>query len=316
MTPLSQRDPKWASKVFGDPEHSTSKIGDYGCLLTCLAMVSSLTPDVLNDKLVEVHGWQNDLLIWGKVKEAIPFDFKFPVAFDNDAVKQEIVTNGFCVVWVDFDGKITTPSDMHWVVYIGNQQMIDPWTGTTKSTGWYPLIKGYSPCTKLSLPQPTAPINPPDPMKVKVDLGQPFGIMEVQSIISKLNDLSRDLTAAQEHSKILDGFVSKWVAQWNLPVGSSLVEVEAEMTKLMPAEEAAQTFRDSIEACVGQFISDDILLDSHKLVRKQIEDEAIEISILQQKLADAKVPSGYKFTKSWNLFGDRYLVKMYTKAVK
>lgn len=154
---------------------------------------------------------------------------------------------------------------------------------------------------------------PPDPQKVKVDLGSPWGVMEVQAITSKLNDLSRDLTAAQEHSKILDGFVSKWVAQWNLPVGSSLVEVEMEMAKLMPTEEAAQTFRDSIEACVGKFTQDDLLLDSHKLVRKQIENDAKEISDLQQKLSEAKTPVGYKFVKSWDIYNLRF--KLYRKAV-
>lgn len=157
-------------------------------------------------------------------------------------------------------------------------------------------------------------LSPPDPMKIKVDLGDPWGVQEVQAIKSILSDQLRDLTAAQEKGKILDGFVSKWVAQWNLPVGSSLVEVEAEMAKLMPAEEAVQTFRDSIEACVGNFPKDDLLLEAHKTVRRQIEDQEIEISILQQKLSEAKTPVGYKFVKTWDIYSLRF--KLYRKDVK
>ena len=31
----------------------------------------------------------------------------------------------------------------HWVLFVGRQKMIDPWTGTTESTSKYPLT-GYS----------------------------------------------------------------------------------------------------------------------------------------------------------------------------
>jgi hypothetical protein len=157
----------------------------------------------------------------------------------------------------------------------------------------------------------TAPV---DPMKQKNDYGSTWGVMELQAAISKLNDLSRDLTAAQEKGKILDGFVSKWVAQWNMPVGSSLVEVEAEMAKLMPAEESVQIFRDSIEACVGEFPKDDLLLEAHKTVRKQMSDLNGQVADLQQKLSDAKTPVGYKFVKSWDIFNLRW--KLYRKDVK
>jgi len=39
---------------------------------------------------------------------------------------------------------VATPSDRHWVLYIGNHQLIDPWTGTIKPTSSYPLVKGYA----------------------------------------------------------------------------------------------------------------------------------------------------------------------------
>lgn len=160
FTALSQRDARWGKLLLGfntDPQYS---IGNYGCLITCLAMATDLTPDVVNEKLKSVNGFEpgSGELVWSKVKEYLPLDFQTPQAYDNDKVKQQIQDNGFCVVWVDFDGKISTPNDMHWVLYIGNQQLIDSWTGTTKSTGWYPLVKGFAPCKKISSPVPVEPL--------------------------------------------------------------------------------------------------------------------------------------------------------------
>jgi hypothetical protein len=81
----------------------------------------------------------------------------------------------------------------------------------------------------------------------------------------------------------------------------------------MPTEEAAGKFRDSIEACVGEFVSDDLLLESHTLIKKQLQANAKEISDLQQKLSEAKTPVGYKFVKSWDIFNLRW--KLYRKDV-
>lgn len=153
MTSLSQRDPRWAGIALGN---GSTTIGGYGCLITCLAMVAETTPDIVNNKLKSVGGYSNDLVIWAKVKEAIGWDFVYPLPYDNEKVKEQITTNGFCLIKVDWDGKISTPSDMHFVLYIGNQQMIDPWTGVTKSTSYYPLVTGYCPATKITTSSPYA----------------------------------------------------------------------------------------------------------------------------------------------------------------
>jgi hypothetical protein len=143
------------------------------------------------------------------------------------------------------------------------------------------------------------------PAPVKIDLGV-WGKLEVQAIVSTLNDMKRDLLASQEKGKQLDGFISKWVEEWKLTVGSNLVELEAEMAKLMPLEETAQTYRDSIESCVGTFDTDKALLESHKAVRTALEASAKEIADLAKKLDEAKTPVGYKFIGSWDFFSHRY----------
>ncbi len=149
IEPLSQRDSRWASTPLG---FSSSTIGQAGCTITALAMMAGLDPAEVNARLKSVNGFaasspdQKNLIIWAKIKEAIPqLEFEWRgYTYDNERVKKAIEAYGACLVEVDYDGKITTPNDRHWVLYIGNQRMIDPWTGVEKSTGWYPLVKGFA----------------------------------------------------------------------------------------------------------------------------------------------------------------------------
>ena len=122
-----------------------------------------------------------------------------------------------------------------------------------------------------------------------------------------------DKPVLENKAKQLDGLIAKWVVQWNLASSSGLVEVEAEMAKLMPLEEVAQEYRESIEQCVGTFPDDLRLLEAHTTVRKQIDDLSSQVSALQTKLNEAKVPSGYKFLKSWTLTS--LLFKLYKRTV-
>ena len=62
MTPLSQRDPRWKDIKLGT---GSTTIGQEGCLVTCLAMLAGTTPDVVNEELKRVGGYQNgNLVIW------------------------------------------------------------------------------------------------------------------------------------------------------------------------------------------------------------------------------------------------------------
>jgi hypothetical protein len=149
-------------------------------------MVAGITPDDLNTRLKGVQGFTNDLLIWSKVKEAISFDFSPTQAYDNDGVKAQIDKNGFCIVRVDFDGKISSPSDTHFVLYIGNQQMYDPWTGVQKSTGYYPLVTGYCPCNKINVIDPSLPWLRQMYSARGIDLSKPEG--DVRSRVQEIFD--------------------------------------------------------------------------------------------------------------------------------
>ena len=142
---LSQRDSRWKDELLGFSK--TTTIGSHGCTLTCIAILAGLTPREVNDKLKSVNGFAyENLIIWKKINEAIPWlEWEWRGwSYNNDEVKKAIEENGACLVEVDFDGKISTPKDKHWVTYIGGQRMIDPWTRNEKSTGWYPKTTGYA----------------------------------------------------------------------------------------------------------------------------------------------------------------------------
>src|SRR4030067_635192 len=74
----SQNDPIWKNKLLGFSQDLT--IGKYGCLLTCLSMVSSgygyeVDPASLNDKLVALGpnaGFQGALVIPASLPRVLP----------------------------------------------------------------------------------------------------------------------------------------------------------------------------------------------------------------------------------------------------
>lgn len=140
MIILSQRDSRWKDiKING----TTSTIGNYGCTITCLAMLADTTPDVIESKLE----FSVDKVIWTSINKT-DLPIRFPdmgraYSYNNEKVKEAIDKNGGCLVEVDFDGVVSTPNDRHWVLFIGNGKAYDPWTGTEILTSKYSILKGY-----------------------------------------------------------------------------------------------------------------------------------------------------------------------------
>lgn len=140
MEILSQRDIRWKNKTING---TTSTIGNYGCTLTCLAMLADTTPDIVEGKLE----FSVDRIIWTSINKT-DLPIRFPdmgrvYSYDNDKVKEAIEKNGGCLVEVDFDGITSTPNDRHWVLFVGKGKAYDPWTGTEILTTKYPILKGF-----------------------------------------------------------------------------------------------------------------------------------------------------------------------------
>lgn len=146
MTPLGQRDPRWAKQQLGT---SNTTIGSHGCTITCLAMLIGTTPDVVNRKLSQLPKDKNgntgfakgNLVVWSRVPEAFPnLTFVKRVSYyDNEDVKANIP----CLVEVDFDNSPVV-DNRHWVLFIGNKRLNDPWTGSERATSVYTILKGYA----------------------------------------------------------------------------------------------------------------------------------------------------------------------------
>lgn len=307
MIALSQRDPRWKDAKLGTS--TTTTIGSHGCTITCLAMATGLTPPEVNRSLNLSNGYANtNLVIWEKVPIVIP-GLKFikrSRTYDNEAVKAAIAQAGFCLVEVDFDGKIDTPADMHWVLYIGNGKLLDPWTGVEKSTGWYPIPKGYAVFEKMPLPVAPEPLAIND--QTKIDLGE-HGILEVQAIRSKLTELKALQEAAQgltNEANMWKGFVEKWMQEWMLPhdpIRSDMLVLEEEMGKHMPMHDALEKHLDALEEIVGNFDSQANRLEAAKLHKKDDDEIREQLGECQQKLSTRKILNTFR------LFG--YTFKVY-----
>lgn len=150
MIPLSQRDPRWKDIKLGT---GSTTIGQEGCLVTCLAMLAGTTPDVVNEELLGVGGYvSKNLVNWTALdKTKLEFNFVKRVrVYEND----EVLNNIPCIVEVDGSRIGAT---QHFVVYLGNKRMVDPWTGMEKDTSYYPAV-GYAIVKVLqSLPEPITP---------------------------------------------------------------------------------------------------------------------------------------------------------------
>ena len=133
ITPLSQRDPRWKDTLLGT---SKKTIEYFGCTITAIAMKFGTTPDVINKRMIEIGGYlDGNLVIWKKLEEALPgvkFDYKY---YEYTAEVNKTVLENLPAL-IEVDGS-PIGSPRHWVLFIGNKQLIDPWDGQTKSTATY-----------------------------------------------------------------------------------------------------------------------------------------------------------------------------------
>lgn len=133
MKLFSQNDIRWKKIKLG---FSSLTIGSSGCLITSIGMTIETSPDVVNTKLKAVKGFTGALVIWNKIQSAFPqlkFVWRGP-SYNNDSVLSQIKRNGFCLVETT---SRFNKNNKHWMVFIGNKRLLDPWTGTERSTGAY-----------------------------------------------------------------------------------------------------------------------------------------------------------------------------------
>lgn len=154
VTTFSQRDPKWANIKLGFPvkytdadgkeKTYTTTIGQSGCTITSLSSLISYvyqetyTPDKVNEILKGVGGFVGPLVLWSR----IPLAFgklkwiKRVYSYNNLETSYYVYVRKMPVLVEVNAAKIGAPR--HWVLFLGNQKMLDPWDGTIKGTNTYP----------------------------------------------------------------------------------------------------------------------------------------------------------------------------------
>jgi len=140
ITPLSQRDPKWAERLLGT---SNLTIGEAGCLLTVITMVANyfgadLWPNELDVLLEYVGGYeQKNLFAWFAVGRVAPITvYDSGTCFDEPAPMDKLhkhIEEGRPVICkVDDWRGVRNDKREHYVLMIENDQCIDPWFGEVR----------------------------------------------------------------------------------------------------------------------------------------------------------------------------------------
>lgn len=164
----SQNNPLWKNKALGTPSESEGTqgtIGQYGCLISCVAMVSTYfghdeNPESINIYLTNNNGYVNgNLYIWNAVTKKYP-DMVYQgivrtpdtlTKTQMDAIRS-IIDQGFPLFLKIDVIPSTSKLDEHWVLgvdYDGDDIIIqDPWDGAEKRiTSWgitpQKIIYGY-----------------------------------------------------------------------------------------------------------------------------------------------------------------------------
>lgn len=135
MILLSQRDNRWRLKRLG---FSNSTIGLFGCVVTCYGMVWDARVDDVNEYFKNNDCFVNlNLVYWAKTPGFIWRGW----TYDNKKVLEAIEKYGFCIVETDLNDN---PRDgKHFVVFIGNGMLYDPWDGKEKPVSSYKDFYGY-----------------------------------------------------------------------------------------------------------------------------------------------------------------------------
>jgi len=313
----NQSDPEYKNVMLGVSSKYT--LFSDGCYVINLSYILGIDPIACNESLKAVDAFKADntgdkcLLDHTKIRLAFPDrieDVEKVDTYDNDKCLDALEKYGKVIIKVDYDGNTASALDTHFVTFIGNKQLFDSLGGKVKPTSTYPILKGM----RIVKIKPPAPVVPTDPDKIKVDLGD-LGQMEIGVIKSTIKDLRRDLESAKVK---LDGFVEKWFEEYKLrddPDRGRLVILEQEMNTHLPLEQDYLDLVEVGEGIVGHFDSKTAFKEALGAVKTEIETKRAQIADLTAKLADANIPSGYKISKSWSLFKEKYLFKMYRREV-
>lgn len=239
---LSQNDPRWKNIPLGT---SRSSIGQGGCTITCIAMKFGLDPKFVNERLNAVDGFapsqannpfepEKNLVIWNKLSEALPgvkFEYKY-YTYDNEKVLQNLP----CLVEVN---GAPIGGFRHWVLFVGNHQIFDPWDGKVKPTSTYQpisfvVLSGQVQQVVDGVVYKTLDLTNRESMKAAVDVWYDVVISKLYVRKEDHEVLTRQMEVLQEQNKELSGKLSTLASRPELTVkkqGDDTVTIQSTDTK-------------------------------------------------------------------------------------
>lgn len=107
----------------------TTTIAGYGCKLTSFSMLSEIDPPTLNKQFKKDGAFSGDLLTDSLCAKSLGWTFK-----ERTTKKPKEV----CIAEVDMSP--APGKQQHFVVFLANGTIIDPWTGTIRPETTYPFV--------------------------------------------------------------------------------------------------------------------------------------------------------------------------------
>ena len=246
----SQRDSKWSNNKLGTSNHT---IGQSGCVITSICNLLlkhgyEITPDEANERIKNAGGYANgNLIIWSKLKDALPVEAYRYYGYDNNKVSQAIEDNKGCLV--EASGARIGGSK-HWTLFTGDGKSEDPWFGNVKTTSYYQPLTGYT----------IIKVNPKGGIMEQSDCEKQVEAMQkeienanmhktnlqqqVDGLLEDQKNLEIELAEEKDARKIdLQRIASK------LATSDDIVEVLKEIEKLIVAEEGLTQCIDAKREC-------------------------------------------------------------------
>jgi hypothetical protein len=109
--------------------YGPTHIFTHGCKLTCFSMITEIDPVTLNSKFKKDWAFINDLLPDEAVAKSLGIEFEGKVTKDPKKI---------CLAEVDMSP--APEKQQHFVVWMADGTIWDPWTGTVRPANTYPII--------------------------------------------------------------------------------------------------------------------------------------------------------------------------------
>lgn len=177
MTLYNQRN--YPNTVLG---FGPTTIGTHGCKLTCFSIITGIDPETLNEKFKKDGCFTRDLLFDPKIALSLEIEHYGTQSTNPDRI---------CLVEVDMSPSLG--KQQHFVVWMNDGNIIDPWTGSVRPANTYPIINyrvfNFDKYLNTNNTMELTKDQKKELTKLGFDFGDNLNSGELDKLIKKCNDL-------------------------------------------------------------------------------------------------------------------------------